>query len=161
MFWQRLNFKRINLSKKKTDDKINKDIQEENLDNFELNELDYESALKLDKMNCIQIYWSFLRREHLIVFTFFIRNDYNLVFTKFVRFIFLLCTDMAMNMYFFSDETMHKMYLDYGKYNFIQQIAQIAFSTIATQIIEVFICYLSLTDKHYYEIKKFKKKGKI
>ena len=142
---------------KKTDDKINKDIQEENLDNFELNELDYESALKLDKRNCIQIYWSFLRREHLIVFTFFIRNDYNLVFTKFVRFIFLLCTDMAMNMYFFSDETMHKMYLDYGKYNFIQQIAQIAFSTIATQIMEVFICYLSLTDKHYYEIKNLKK----
>ena len=125
-----------------------------------MNELDYESALKLDKRNCIQIYWSFLRREHLIVFTFFIRNDYNLVFTKFVRFIFLLCTDMAMNMYFFSDETMHKMYLDYGKYNFIQQIAQIAFSTIATQIIEVFICYLSLTDKHYYEIKNLKKNEK-
>ena len=50
--------------------------------------------------------------------------------------------------------------MDYGKYNFIQQFAQIAFSTIATQIIEVFICYLSLTDKHYYEIKNLEKDKK-
>ena len=146
------------IEKKK--DEVNEDIQEEKLDNFELNDLDYESALKLDKRNCILIYWSLLRREHLIIFTFFVRNDYNLVFIKFTRFIFLLCTDMAMNMYFFSDETMHKMYLDYGEYNFIQQLAQIAFSTIATQIIEVFICYLSLTDKHYYEIKNLEKEKK-
>ena len=46
---------------------------------------------------------------------------------------------------------MHKMYLDYGKY--IQHIAQIVYSTIASQIIEVILCFLSLTDKHYYEIK--------
>ena len=64
-----------------------------------------------------------------------------------------MCTDMALNVFFFSDETMHKMYLDYGKYNFLLQIPQIVYSTAASQIIEVFICSLSLTDKHYYEIK--------
>ena len=60
---------------------------------------------------------------------------------------------MTCNVFFFADETMHKMYLDYGKYNFIQQIPQIVYSTVAAQIIEVFLCFLSLTDKHYYEIK--------
>ena len=60
---------------------------------------------------------------------------------------------MALNVFFFSGETMHKMFLDYGKYNFIQQIPQIIYSTLVSQLIEVFICYLSLTDKHYYEIK--------
>ena len=64
-----------------------------------------------------------------------------------------MCTDMAMNVFFFADATMHKMYLDYGKYNFLLQIPQIVYSTAASQIIEVFICSLSLTDKHYYEIK--------
>ena len=126
--------------------------QEKKLDDFELNDLDYEEAIKLDKRNFFQIYISSLKREHLIIFTFFTRNDHNLAYVKFSRFIFLVCTDMAMNVFFFSDETMHKMYLDYGKYNFVQQIAQILFSSIATQIIEVFICFLSLTDKHYYEI---------
>ena len=64
---------------------------------------------------------------------------------------------MAMNVFFFSDETMHKMFLDYGKYNFIQQIPQITYSTIISNLIEILLCYLSLTDKHYYQIKEDKK----
>ena len=67
---------------------------------------------------------------------------------------------MAMNVFFFADETMHKIFLDYGKYNFIQQIPQIIYSTIISQIIEIFICYLSLTDKHFYQIKESKKINK-
>ena len=73
---------------------------------------------------------------------------------------FLLCTDMAMNVFFFSDETMHKMYLDYGKYDFIQQIPQIAYSTLISKLIEIFLCYLSMTDTHYYQIKDCKKISK-
>ena len=48
---------------------------------------------------------------------------------------------------------MHKIFLNYGKYNFIQQIPQIIYTTIISQIIEVILCYLSLTDKHIYQIK--------
>ena len=117
----------------KTPLELNNSEKNEIFDNFELNDMEYDKALKSDKRNFIQIYWSILRREHLIIFTFFIRNDHNLVNIKYVRFIFLLCTDMALNVFFFSDETMHKMFLDYGKYNFIQQIPQIVYSTIVTQ----------------------------
>ena len=67
---------------------------------------------------------------------------------------------MALNVFFFSDETMHKMYLDYGKYNFVQQIPQIIYSTIVNQLIELLLCYLSLTDKHYYQIKNLEIKKK-
>ena len=67
---------------------------------------------------------------------------------------------MALNVFFFSDETMHKMYLSYGKYDFIQQIPQIIYSTVVSQVIEVFLCFLSLTDKHYYEIKNMEIKDK-
>ena len=100
------------------------------------------------------MYCSIIKREQLIIFTFFVRDDHNITFVKYSRFIFFVCTDMALNVFFFSDETMHKMFLDYGKYNFVQQIPQIIYSTIVSQLIEVFICYLSLTDKHYYEIKR-------
>ena len=137
----------------KNNPQIKEAIPEEKLDNFELNNLDYDLAMKLDKRSFINIYWSILRREHLILFTFFVRNDYNLVYVKFSRFIFLVCTDMALNVFFFADETMHKMFLDYGKYNFMQQIPQIAYSTLVTQLIEVFLCFLSMTDKYFYEIK--------
>ena len=60
---------------------------------------------------------------------------------------------MTMNVFFFSDESMHKIFLNYGKYNFIQQIPQIVYTTIISQLLEVFLCYLSLTDKHIYSIK--------
>ena len=60
---------------------------------------------------------------------------------------------MALNTFFFSDDSMHKLFLNYGKYNFIQQIPQITYSTIISLLIEVFLCYLSLTDKHFYLIK--------
>ena len=134
--------------------------KEKKLDDFELNDLDYDEAIKLDKRGLCKTYWSTLKREHLIIFTFFIRNDYNLIYVKFARFMFLLCTDMSMNVFFFADETMHKMFLDYGKYNFLIQIVQIVISTIISQFIEVFICFLSLTDKHFYEIKNLEKDEK-
>ena len=134
--------------------------EKEQLDGYELNNLEFEEAKQLDKRNFIQIYWSLLKREHSIIFTFLTKDDHNIVFIKYARFIFLLCTDMAMNIFFFADETMHKMFLDYGKFNFIQQIPQIVYSTIVSKLIEIFLCYLSLTDKHYYQIKVCKKISK-
>ena len=125
----------------------------EKLDKFELNELEYEEAIYYDKRSFIRIYWDILCREHLIIFTFFICNDYNILYIKYVRFIFLLATDMTMNVFFYSDESMHKIFLNYGKYNFIQQIPQIIYTTIISQLLEVFLCYLSLTDKYFYQIK--------
>ena len=67
---------------------------------------------------------------------------------------------MALNVFFFSDDSMHKLFLTYGKYDFIQQIPQITYSTIISHIIEVFLCFLSLTDKYIYEIKSNLIRGK-
>ena len=125
-------------------------------DNYELNNLEYDLARKFDTRSYCQIYWSLLKREHLFIFTFITKDDHNITFVKYSRFFFLLCTDMTMNVFFFADETMHKLFIDYGKYNFIQQIPQIIYSTIVSQIIEIFICFLSLTDNYYYQIKECK-----
>ena len=127
-----------------------------NLSDYELNELEYEEALKLDDRTFIQIYYAMLKRENIILFTFFQCRDYNLLYIKIARFIFLLATDMAMNVFFFSDDSMHKLFLSYGKYDFIQQIPQIVYSTIISQIFEIFLCYLSMTDKYIYQIKGMK-----
>ena len=130
------------------------------LDDFELNQLEYDEAIKYDKRTFIEIYFSLLKREHKILFTFFICKDYNLFYIKLSRFIFLVATDMAMNAFFFSDETMHKLFLSYGKYDIFQQIPQIVYSAIISQLMEVFICFLSLTDSHIYQIKKLKPNSK-
>ena len=60
---------------------------------------------------------------------------------------------MAINVFFFSDESMDKIYVTYGKFDFIQQIEQIFYSTMVSRLMEIFLCFLSLTDKHIYQIK--------
>ena len=126
---------------------------ERKYDDYELNELEYDEALELDKRTLMQIYWASLKREHLIIFTFFNCNDYNLLPIKLSRFVFLVVSDMALNVFFFSDDSMHKLFLNYGKYDFFQQIPQITYSTIISQLIEIFLCFLSLTDKYFYRLK--------
>jgi len=145
---------KININKKiKSKKKIKKKKIKNELDNFELKELDFNEAIKLDKRTFIQIYFALLKREHPIIFTFFAYDDYNLIYIKLVRFIFLTTTDMVMNVFFFSDESMHKLYMDKGKYDLIQQIPQVLYSTIISKLIEIILCYLSLTDKPIYQIK--------
>ena len=144
-----IDFKKFNQTKEKANEKKNKE-----LDSFELNQLKYKQAILKDKRTFTQIYFDMLSREQIIIFTFFICDDYNLSYIKFVRFIFLLATDMVLNVFFFSDESMHKIFLSYGKYDFVQKIPQIIYTTLISQLIEVFLCYLSLTDKHIYNIKR-------
>ena len=135
------------------------EINENNLSDYELNELSYEEALISDKRNVFQLFLGKIKRENIIIFTFLIYDDYNLFIIKLSRFLFLIASDMAFNAFFFSDDSMHKLYLNYGKYDFIQDIPQMVYSTIFSQLIEVFICFLSLIDKYFYEIKKSALKG--
>ena len=44
--------------------------------------------------------------------------------------------------------------MDYGKYNFIQQIPQIIYSSLVSLIIEILIAMLSFTDKNIYQIRQ-------
>ena len=142
--------------KNKKEKKENEIVDEEiilNLSNFQLNKLEYLDACKYDKRPFLKIYWSVLMREHILLFTFFSWNDYNLFYIKIERFLVLICTQMAMNGLFFSDESMHKANKT-DDYNFVQQLPKIIFSLIATHIIEVLLCYLSMTDTTIYRIKE-------
>ena len=149
--------------KRRKDEKEKKEKSEKKekkeYDDYELNELKYSKALKYDKRTLLQTYWAMLKREHLIIFTLISCRDYNLLYIKLSKFLFLLTGDMAFNAFFFSDDSMHKLFLSYGKYDFFQQIPQIVYSTIFSQLIEVFLCFLILTDKHIYRIKSMLKNG--
>ena len=131
-----------------------------NFSDFELNELRYLQAIKYDKRSYFRYYWSLIRREHLIVFTFFSYNDYNILSIKLSKFIFALATDFALNVVFFFDDTMSKIYLDYGKYNFIAQIPQAIYSTIVSEVLDVLLRYLCLTEKDMYRLKKLEQQKK-
>ena len=141
-------------------DNLYKDKKMQNLDEYQMCNLDYINALRYDKRTFIQTYITFIKREHSLIFTFLVCNDLNISYIKISRFLFLLASVMTMNVFFFSDESLHKLYISYGKYDFVQQIPQILYSTIISQIIEIFLCYLSLTDKYMYELKEMEEISK-
>ena len=94
---------------------------------MELNELSYYEAIKYDKRTFCEYYWQLTKSEHVIFFTFFSCNDNNILYIKLSKFIFDMTLDLALNVVFFVDKSMHKIFLDYGKYDFIAQIPQIYF----------------------------------
>jgi hypothetical protein len=139
------------------DDEKNKKIK--TLDNFELNNLDYYDACELDKRTCLRTYWSVLMREHSALITFLARNDYNLFYIKIERFLILFCVDMTMSGLFFVHETMHRKYTQREDFTFVQKIPQLLFTLIVAHVLEVILCFLSLTDTHIYEIKSLSYKN--
>ena len=64
---------------------------------------------------------------------------------------------MVLNVFFFSDESMHNIYKNEGKYIFIEQIFQTIISALVSQLLQTFLDILSLSDVHYYQIKKLNK----
>ena len=122
---------------------------------FELDDLEYLEAIKYDKRTFLDFFFCLVKREHIIVFTFIYCKDLNLLCIKLSLFVFSISLDFATNVLFFTDDSMHKIFLDYGKYNFIQQIPQIIYSTIISETFDVLLKFLSLSEKEIYQTKKF------
>ena len=90
--------------------------------------------------------------------TFCSCNDYNLLYVKIVKFIFIISTLMAMNAFLFADKSFHKLFISGVNYYYKYQYLQIIISVILTYIAKIFVSYLTMTDRHLYEIKGFNKK---
>ena len=151
-----------NFIKKVEEKQINNKIIKDKNDDIEIFYYDNKGkeTKNQNKKTFFEIYWPILRRKHIILFTFFARKDYNIVYIKFERFIFSIATCIALNIFFFSDDSMHKIYINYGKYNFLQHVSQIIYSTIVSQVIDIIAFYLILTEKYYYQIKMYEEKNK-
>ena len=127
---------------------------------YELNSLIYEEALKLDKRNFFQYYFSLLKRKNLLLFSFYPNNDHNLSIIKISFFLFSFSLNYAVNALFFNDKTMHRIYMDEGIYNFIFQISQIIYSLLISNVIIIIIKFFSLSEKDILKTKKIKEKEK-
>ena len=95
--------------------------------------------------------------KHIIIFTFYTNNDYNSKLIKFIVFLFSFALYFTINLLFFNDATLHKIYEDQGKFNFIYQLPKILYSSIISSIITFIIRYLSLTEKIILQLIKTKK----
>ena len=154
-----------------TQQKLKKDnknfiYKENDLNDEEMNNLEYEQALLIDKRSYFEFYYSLLKKKHLILFIFLPSNDYNLTPIKFILFLISFSMYLTINGFFFSDSTMNKIYDDNGSYNFIYQLPKILYSTVVSAVINMILKRLSLSEKQIIslkqeeDLKKFKEKSK-
>ena len=122
---------------------------------YELNSLSYEDALKSDFRSFSQYYFSFLKNNNLLLFSFYPIKDYNSQIIKIFLFFFFFSSNFTINALFFTDKTMHKIYIDEGSFNLNYQIPQIIYSSLISGVINALIKYLSLTEKKVISIKQF------
>ena len=99
-----------------------------------------------DKRTFLQYYYSLLKIKNLFLFAFFPNKDYNLPLIKIFLFFFSFFTQLTINALYFTDDTMHKIYIDKGKFDFIYNIPQIIFSSLISYVIDSLINYLSLSE---------------
>ena len=122
------------------------------MNDYELNNLSYQFALIYDKRTYIQYYCSLLKKKNLILFTFIPANDYNLITLKVSLFLLSFSLYFTINCFFFTDNTMHKFYVDYN--DFIHQIPPILYSSFISSIINMILKLLSLSEKDLLSLKK-------
>ena len=77
---------------------------------------------------------------------------------KICLFLFSFALYYTVNALFYSDSTMHKIYEDNGKFNFIYQIPQIIYSTLISSVVNMMVSALSLTERNILSLKKRKNK---
>ena len=99
-----------------------------------------------------------MKEKQLILFTFLPQNDYNLKSMKIAYFILSLSLYFTVNAFFFTDNTMNKITVDNGKYNFISQLPLTIYSSIITSIINMLIKNLALSEKNILAVKNEKNK---
>ena len=141
----------------KKEEKIEKSKEIMKRKDIELSDLKYNLALKYDKRSYCSYYISLLRIKHSFIFTFFNNDDYNSKIIKIDLFLFGFSLYYTVNAFFFSDDTMHKIYEDKGAFNFIYQLPQIIYSSLISGVINFLLKYLALSEGLIIDFKKDKK----
>ena len=148
------NHKLFDLKPRKNDkilitnnNEINKNKHFVILNDEELNNLEYLLALKYDKRTYFQYYCTLLKKKQLILFSFFPNTDFNLIPLKISLFLMSFTIYFTIHGFFFSDETMHKIYEDSSAFNIINQIPVMLYSTIVSTFLNMLLKQLSLSEK--------------
>ena len=148
-----------NDEKKDSKTKINPKNKEKNINrnDYELNSLNYDNAIKYDERTFCQYYLSLIRLKQPLIFTFYTKSDYNSRIIKICSFFTSFIINYFIKALFFNDSVMHVIYVNKGVYDIIYQIPQILYSTIISIFIGFLLSILSKTQANVIEIKNLKK----
>ena len=136
--------------------KKNSSINLNNYNDYELNSLNYNDALIIDKRTYLQYYISLLKTKNQIIFTFCPIKDDNVLIIKICLFGLSFSIYYFFNTLFFSYNAIHKVYEDKGIYNASYFMPIIIYSFLISYYINILIKFISLSERNLAQLKKEK-----
>jgi len=127
-----------------------------NYNDYELNSLNYQDALEMDKRTYLQYYISLLKTKQQIIFTFCQIKDNNILIIKICLFCLSFSIYYFFNTFFFSYNIIHKVYEDKGSYEASYFMPIIIYSFFISYYINVFIKFITLSERNLAELKNEK-----
>ena len=146
----------LKIFKKKKNVRIKNKLKLDYYEDQELDELEYDSALKYDKRTYCEYYWTLLKKKHIILFVILRIKDYNILSLKISLLLLSFSLYFSINGFFFNDNTMHKIYIENGTYNFIYHLPTTLYSTLISGIINLILRQFALTEKDILAVKSEK-----
>ena len=121
---------------------------------YELNSLEYIIAISKDKRSFLEYYISLLKLKNPIIFSFCPRNDYNSIIIRSDIFCLSFSVYYATNFAFFTDEIMHKIYEEGGRYDILYFLTKIVISFFVSYFITILIKIIFLSERNISEVRK-------
>ena len=145
-----------NMNMHSNQNKSNKDsntIINEKFNDYELNTMSFDDALKFDKRTYMQYYFSLLRTKHYILFSFVPLEDYNAMIIKIFLFFLSFVLYYDLNTLLFIPLLIHKICLVHSPRYYLYQIGNIIISNIICYILDKLIKCVSMSQENILELK--------
>ena len=130
-----------------------------NYNDEEMNSLKYEEAKAKDNRTYCQYYLSLLRTKHILIFSLCQLRDYNSRSIKIYIFFLTFAVNYLVSAMFYSDSTMHKIYLDKGSFDLAYQLPQIIYSFIISTVLKTILNIFGLYEQNIITLKNKKDKS--
>ena len=128
---------------------------------YEINTIPFKEAVENDKRTFSQYYISLIKIKHILIFTFNQKKDYNSKAIKLCLFLIHFVLFILINVLFFNDSLMHKIYEKKGKYLLSETLPRIIYSTIISSIIIIALKKVLLSQQNILDIKHEKNKHNL
>ena len=126
------------------------------LSEYEIENLSYKNALKIENRNKSDYYYALLKEKNKIISIFLNEQDYNIPQVKMSLFIFFFNLSMTINALFFTDEAIHEINQENGSFNLSTQISRVIYSAIISAVINFIVEFLAFSHKSIIKLRTYK-----
>ena len=123
---------------------------------YEIENLSYKYALKIEDRNKSDFYFSLLREKNKLISIFLNNKDFNIQTIKISLFLFNFNLSLTLNALFFNDEAIYQINQNDGSFNLSTQITRIIYSAIISAVLSFFVELLGYTHKSIIKLRNYK-----